>query len=258
LRGLDVTQFLMQVPVFAVIGAIVYGLSRLLHCRPAPVTLANPRKSSLHALIAVVVSMAVLALLMVRQFVRHGAEAPQHTPIESVRDLIPQMAILVIYGLPAALFLIRNKEGLQTVGITRRNLWQATAIGLLLAAITLSFGKGGPEGLLQRIGPQHALPLVYYAFVGFGEEFLFRGYLQARLMAWLGTGRGWLAASVIMALVHFPHRLLIGGMGPLEALGASAELIPVSLLMGYIMIRVRNIVAPGLFHTFANWVSSIA
>ena len=30
-------------------------------------------------------------------------------------------------------------------------------------------------------------------FVGIGEEFAYRGYLQTRLAAWLGVGRGWIA-----------------------------------------------------------------
>jgi len=46
-------------------------------------------------------------------------------------------------------------------------------------------------------------------------------------------------------------------MGFLEAFADSAALIPVSLLMGFIMLRTRNLIASGLFHTFANWVNQL-
>ena len=52
---------------------------------------------------------------------------------------------------------------------------------------------------------------------------------------------------------------LIGGMDWPGALAASAAgLIPVSLLMGSVMMRTGNILAPGLFQTFANRVSAVS
>ncbi|HAU36725.1 MAG TPA: hypothetical protein DCX07_03280 [Phycisphaerales bacterium] len=208
----------------------------------------------MHALVSVTISMTIIVLLMIRQVLRHRISEAK---IDSFADLLPQFIVLVTYGLPAAIFLIKDKERLRSVGITTHNLWQASLIGFLLAGTTLVFGEGGPEGVLHKIQPQRLLSLVYFAFVGFGEEFLFRGYLQNRAVAWLGTWRGWLLASVVMAIVHFPHRLLFGRMTVLEATIASAALIPVSLLMGFVMLRTKNIVAPGLFHTFANWTSNL-
>ena len=51
---------------------------------------------------------------------------------------------------------------------------------------------------------------------------------------------------------------LIGGMDWPGALAASVGLIPVSLLMGFVMMRTGNILAPGLFQTFANRVSAVS
>jgi membrane protease YdiL (CAAX protease family) len=31
-------------------------------------------------------------------------------------------------------------------------------------------------------------------------------------------------------------------------------LIPISLLLGFIMLRTDNIAAPAIYHTFADWV----
>ena len=32
----------------------------------------------------------------------------------------------------------------------------------------------------------------------------------------------------------------------------------ISLFQGYVLLRVENLVAPGLVHTFANWVGTLA
>jgi membrane protease YdiL (CAAX protease family) len=93
--------------------------------------------------------------------------------------------------------------------------------------------------------------------VGFGEEFLFRGYLQTRLVARLGLGRGWILTALIFSLIHLPQRLVTPGTGIGDAAAATLGLLPVSLLLGFIMLRVQNVVAPGLFHTFANWASEV-
>jgi membrane protease YdiL (CAAX protease family) len=58
-----------------------------------------------------------------------------------------------------------------------------------------------------------------------------------------------------MALIHIPQRMAITGLPPKEAFISAVSLIPISLMMGYIMIKTENIVAPGIYHTFANWVN---
>jgi membrane protease YdiL (CAAX protease family) len=73
-------------------------------------------------------------------------------------------------------------------------------------------------------------------------------------MGWIGKWQGWILTSILMALIHIPQRMALG-LSPLEALISSASLIPISLIMGYIMIKTENIVAPGIGHTFANWAN---
>lgn len=149
--------------------------------------------------------------------------------------------------------MFRDKESLQTIGVSRTNLWQAAVIAIGLAALSFCPQPGEPVAKLSRLTPAHGIALISYSLVGFGEEFLFRGYLQTRLVAWRGVAFGWILTSVIMALSHFPGRL-IPGIGLFDAFINCASLIPISLLMGFIMLRVRNLLAPGLFHTFGDWV----
>jgi membrane protease YdiL (CAAX protease family) len=105
--------------------------------------------------------------------------------------------------------------------------------------------------LLQMTG---IWALLQFTIVGFAEEFAYRGYLQSRLIAWLGGYQGWVLASVIMAMAHIVPRAAALRMTAGEALSSSAMLIPISLFLGVVMMHTKSIVAPGLLHTTINWL----
>jgi len=255
--NLPLAQFILQCVVFAIIGIGVFGLSRLLRCQPLDPGLKDPKRSGTRALLAVGISMGLIFLLILRQRILHGPASGSVPHIKGLKDLAVQSIVLALYVVPAAIFMVRNREPLRSSGISRVNLWQATLIGLGLAFFTFYLQPGGFTARIGRLDSHAYIMLVFYSFVGFGEEFLFRGYLQTRLIAWLGNWQGWVLASVIMAMVHLPHRALIEGQDRADALIASASLLPVSLLMGYVMKATGNVVASGLFHTFANWVNEL-
>lgn len=251
------SNFIMQIIVFSVIGGVVWGLSRLLHCKSLDQKISKPRKSSLQALIAI--SISVLLFIVVTVLIRSlpietsGSEIRYSNLVHTVQQFLP----LVFMLLPMIMFVIRNGESLSSIGITSINLWQSALIGLLLALMTFYLQNDGFLAVLEKLKPRHGYSFIYFAFVGFQEEILFRGYLQNRLIAWFGKWKGWFVASAVMAVAHFPQRILIGNMDPGEAFSSACGLLPASLLFGYIMICTKNVLAPGLLHTFTNWISEL-
>ena len=199
----------------------------------------------------------MISILAFKQYLQHGPTQVAWSGPDQMRDLIPQLVVLLVYGAPATIFLVKSSESLQSVGITTKNLWQAVVIGLGLAWVTFYLQPGGFFAKIVKLDSGHGISFIFYAFVGFGEEFLFRGYLQTRLVSWIGRWKGLILASVIMAFLHLPDRILIEGMSFGQGANSCLGLIPLSLLMGIVMIRLGNIVAPGLFHTFANWARTL-
>ena len=250
-------QFSAQCVVFTIIGIAVFGLSKLLRCKPLDPGLKEPKRSATGALLAVGISMSVLFLRTLYQRILHGGPPGSDVNIKGLKDLVVAGIVHAFYFVPAAVFMVRNREPLRSSGISKVNLWQAALIGLGLAFFTFYLHPGGFMAKIGKVDSRACAALIFYAFVGFSEEFLFRGYLQTRLIAWLGQWQGWVLGSVIMAMVHVPHRAWIEGKDWGEALLASASLVPVSLLMGYVMKATGNVVAPGLFHTFADWVGDL-
>jgi len=250
-------NFVIQIIAFSVIGGVVWGLSRLLRCKPLDPGIAKPKRSSLHATIAVTFSMLLFAIVTMGMRSLQ-AEAPGlEMGYTNLGDLVKQFLPLILMLLSVGIFIIRDGESLRSIGITSTNLWQSAVIGSVLVLITFYLQHGDFLAVLESLKPRHGYSFVYFAFVGFGEEILFRGYLQTRLIAWLGKWQGWLLASAVMAVVHFPQRILIGGMDPGDAFLNACGLIPVSLLFGFIMLKTRNVLAPGLLHTFTNWISEL-
>ncbi|MBE3115609.1 CPBP family intramembrane metalloprotease [Candidatus Bathyarchaeota archaeon] len=87
---------------------------------------------------------------------------------------------------------------------------------------------------------------------------LFRGYLQTRCVSWLGTVKGLVLASLIMAFIHLPQRLFAVGLAPVQALASAASLIPISLTLGFLFLRTKNLLGSTVLHTLIDWLSNIA
>jgi membrane protease YdiL (CAAX protease family) len=172
-----------------------------------------------------------------------------------IANFYAQLLTVLIFVAPAAYNMRREREPASSVGIGRHNLWQGCVIGLVAGALLGALfcccrqSDVANKILNPSIGAWH---FAHCSVVGFREEFFFRGYLQTRLIAWLGMWRGWILASVIMALAHIPSFCLTNGIcgGILTTL----VIIPVSLFLGFVMIRTQNLVAPLMAHAIADWV----
>jgi len=236
---------------FTFMGALVYGLCRMLRLNPIYAKIDRPKRSALCSLASVSASMLILSVLILTSH-KHGST--QGMAHRHQRHLVDQLFLLFLYFLPMVLMLRLNGETLQSAGFARANLWKATVVGLFLAATTTFNARGGPGAAFKLTDDHNVHSLIFFSFVGFGEEILYRGYLQSRLIAWLGRYQGWILASVIMALMHLPARL--PDMGFPGAFAFSFGLIPISLLMGFVMLRTGSVVSSSLFHTFADWMCS--
>jgi membrane protease YdiL (CAAX protease family) len=249
--------------MFFAIGAVVHLVTRYFGFRYRPCSFPSAKASSLWGIVAVLVGWLLITLLF------FSTARPRDVSQEPVIDhgfnaygVLSQAILALIAFSPIILVMCRRRESWATAGVSTHNLGRSIVVGILIivlcAVLMTIFDSSRVSDLDTPLTVDHYWALILFAIVGFGEEFAFRGYLQIRLIAWLGKWRGWVLTSVVMALAHVTQRIAVGGLPPLEAVGSSAALIPVSLFSGYVMIRTENIVAPGLFHTFADWVNTLS
>lgn len=114
-----------------------------------------------------------------------------------------------------------RRRALSELGITRKNLGQALALGLLLAAVQFILTLWGYP--LPR--PVDWIPLLMLAItVGFFEAVFFRGFIQTRLEASFGPIAGVAGAAALYAAYHIGYgmngteMLFLFGLGVVYAI----------------------------------------
>jgi membrane protease YdiL (CAAX protease family) len=257
-------KVLLQIVSFALFAFIVNAFTRFFKFDLSPVQFAEPKRSALQAVLAVSISCIILTVLFLPF---HSKTEVQQTQADSISfscgptQVINQSFLALILIAPALIVLRKKQEPFSSAGITSLNLQGSVAIGLLIPVLgiigQLLFSPNTSLPSLPQFAENHAWTFFYYAIVGYSEEFFFRGFLQTRLVAWLGNWQGWLIASTIMALFHVPQRLGVQGLSLFDSIISSVSLLPISFFCGFLMMRTKNILAPATFHTFANWFGTL-
>ncbi|MEZ4389137.1 MAG: CPBP family intramembrane glutamic endopeptidase [Candidatus Krumholzibacteriia bacterium] len=257
--------------VTILVMAATVGLIILLTRGPAAGR-ANPSppvdaRRAWQAVAVSLVGVALVALLMAA--FATGREPGAATPVDdedlgtaelhcNLSDVISTGLLGLLAAGPVLIYLGRRKETAASVGWTRRGRGRAVGLGLAIGAfwsVVMILRSARPAAeILAGLGAAQAWYFANHLVVGATEELVFRGFLQQRLEAWLGTWRGWLLASLIMALAHWGQRLTVMEMSPRDALLSSLYLIHHSALLGLVMLRSRNLAAPVIVHAFTNWL----
>lgn len=165
--------------------------------------------------------------------------------------LSQELLLPAIYSAVLALcgwHIYRNNLNLKDIGFRRGNLIKYILIGILL---------GIPLAIVEYfiLTPTAAFPafelkyllrdLVYMvAFVGLGEELLFRGLIQRDMMNLLGWKWGLIGASIMFSVMHLTWRSI-------PELGFT---FVAGLIFGYLYYRTRSLIAPIVTHGIANTI----
>lgn len=179
--------------------------------------------------------------------------------ISELGILLIQSSFYFLLTAIVILAVLQKKESLQTIGITKINLIKSCILGILLGIIFFVVYRSllKTNNIIYIISIASLISFIKYIIVGFSEEIIFRGYFQTRLIAWLGTTKGCLITAIIFSFYHLPVNLIFKGMDMQSAFLSCVNLIPLSLVLGYIMIKTKNIITVSILHTFIDWSQSL-
>lgn len=244
------SYFVKMIFQCALIAILVAVYEKIVKFEDINIDFNNGRKSKALALIAVLISIIMTAI--------YNKYFMSIFPINTLINLFIVRLVLVI---PAIVCIIINKEGISNLGFTKKNFFKSIFLGFLIGVIYfLSYKKMSLYDIsnivLQFKGTLIFL-FVYCLIIGVSEEFLYRGYLQTRLIAVNGKINGWIIASIIFAFMHFPQKIVVNKFGLVQATLSCAELLPISLLLGYISIKNKNIISNIIFHGCIDFTSFI-
>ena len=246
----------------------VIAVTLLLSLSPAiqrrrPVQFVYPRREGIISL-SLALLVTLLAAVLFSNFF-HGAVLPSDpltSPAASPANqpfmytpaqLVQQAELALVMAAPFLLALAIRRQPLLSVGLSRPNLRPGLQMGAGLALITV-FLSGKIYTILNGLTSAEGLYLVAMLIAGLAEEFIFRGYIQLRLMGWLGEIPGWLLAAALFSLWHMPQKLILEGVS-LPQLGLSlAYLFAWGLLLGWIMRKSGSILSTGIYSAVHNWI----
>lgn len=227
--------------------------------------------------IILVLSVAVAFLLRFIPIVLYtaylaGAGTPQEEALASAKTIVFEgpawtTALGILNGFMYFLLvwlLIRVIEkrsfAWKEIGMDwRRRSLAALAGGALLALSLhiasplagLAFGSSIPSVSILLAGlavPGVLLQLAHYLAMGFGEEVVFRGYMQTRLVERLGAVWGILIASVVFCSAH----LVFMSLSPVTILSA----VMLWAAIGTLYHWTKSLYLVGMFHGMANTLTN--
>ena len=166
-------------------------------------------------------------------------------------ELADRMLLAVICLVPFILALFFRGQPLRSFGWGRENFKAGITAGLLLVAVTI-FLRGKFTSLLHGVTPEQGSLLLVWLLFAAAEETIFRGYIQSRLMAMLGTAWGWLATAGLFVLWQLPGRLWVSPFADYWQILVIAAVQ--GLLLGWIMRKSGHVIAPILFRVAAGWL----
>lgn len=181
-------------------------------------------------------------------------------PVDDISVVLPMTIVIqaVGFGLTAAGYLryrgfdvsyLRiNRPSRRDLLLTVAGVGALFAVLVIIDAVVSLFDIAQPAeheivGIAQQ-DPEILLVLIPLAilFIGPGEELLFRGIIQTRLVDAYGETLGILVTSFVFALAHIPA---YAGDGTLFSI---TVLTLLSLILGWLYEHTDNLVVPVLVH----------
>ncbi|MCC6148364.1 MAG: CPBP family intramembrane metalloprotease [Anaerolineaceae bacterium] len=135
----------------------------------------------------------------------------------------------------------------------------------VVGGVFLLIGTGNPAG--ATAGKALVLFLTYAFFVGFGEEMLYRGYIQSRLNEVFGKpfrffsvpfGWGALITALLFGFTHVGILRWILGLSPEVTLPWGVWTVFSGLVFGFVREKSGSVLAPALLHGLPQAIAAVA
>ncbi len=231
---------------------LVHVLSKLLKVNPQTITFEEKKKE---ALLGVLIFAAVLAATFgIYGFYERVLIGVTLTadPFYVLRDML-WIALIV---LPVVVVLRLRRQSFQSIGAVRKDLRKNLTFGSVTSALLLLLvGVLSPllGGGFVGFSPSISYLLMSCMVIGFGEEAVFRGYIQTRLTSFLSPMKGVTITSILFVVYNFPLGFFcLSGNVPLTALFAGWK-FSTGMLYGYTFHRSQNLLPSSILHVVLVW-----
>lgn len=215
--------------------------------------MTKPNETSQIKSLKYAVSLAAY-LLIVWGFYRFLFQLP-----ENIEEIVIKP---IIWLVPVLYLLKREGAGLESIGVTLKNIFPALyfALGLgvffVMEAILINFIKyGGSFNFGANIGSLPILASFGLSFAtAFSEELAFRGYILSRF--WNALKNPWQAiiiTSLLWALVHVPITFFVWKLDLTSAVTYLVLTFIFGLGSSFVYTKTKNVFSSILLHVLWQW-----
>lgn len=252
-------SFFIRAIEYLSLSAFVYGFLKILRYKDDDLRIKNIKSS---AILSILVYVFILSISSVWLYVFSHYSYFSRFITTEFTQLMLMILLAVISIIPIMMALYLKKESFKTCGICLSNLHILVILGCLVSLLEfiiliVSKSINTDNLIIHMISNKGFWILSQSIIVGFLEEFMNRGYLQTRMMQWIGKYKGYVVSTLIFAITHVPNRMFIYNMNFSQALANSLYLIPASLFFGYIFMKSKSIVPGVINHAFIDWILSL-
>ena len=247
---LDITLFLTHVAEWLGVAAIGWLLSLAPKSRFAPVTFLYARRDGLAALF--LGSAAVLFAVAFNTVGMTGLVSRINSISGPAKDLLNPFVLALVSLLPFIAALLTRGQPPLSMGWSSKRFRSGLQAGLAVALLTI-FLRNRVYDIVGGLKSDEINYLFFALGIALAEETIFRGYIQLRLVSWMGETRGWVAASLFFAVFRFPALLASGDTA--HALFGLLLIFGESLVAGWLMRKSGHVLAPALYRAVSIWMN---
>ena len=223
---------------------LLVGLNPRIRQQP-PLTFKYPRREGL-------ISLLLFALILAFNFlVMNGSILQPSMSSPALDQVYLQMVAAVAGAVLVGAALIYRRQPIRSAGWNQKLISPALQAGIAIVLLSI-FLRGMLSRLLAGVSGEQSSALLLLLVLALAEETVFRGYIQLRLMAWLGAYPGWLVTGGLFVIWQIPHLLSLSGSALYVQLGIA---LVQGLLAGWMMMRCRHVLAPALYRAISLWLT---
>ncbi len=204
-------------------------------------------------LVALGLSTVLLVFAFAYQFF-NPPNFPDPAPITPgpIEDLGHALILAVLGLLPVLAALFTRKQPVRSAGWNLPLITPGLLMGAAIALLTI-FLRNRHYDILLGVDSSELNKLFLALGIALAEETIFRGYIQLRLVWWLGLWRGILLTSVLYTGWHLAAWV---GRLPAETIAILVVLTLLqSMVLGWVARRSGGVAAGALYRAISIWAS---
>lgn len=173
-------------------------------------------------------------------------------------SVVNQLVLVLVLGAPAIARMLWTRVSLRELGLTLGAPRETLLLGFISLGAIAAWTVFAEGVAVDALDGGQVWALMSFSVLAFGEELLYRGFLQGRLSRWLGWRAAWLITVGLFVLAHLPM-IFAGSMSVSEqVLFVLVSLLLPALLWGYMAARLGSIWLPIVLHALGHWAGTLA